>query len=200
MDKQELKPQRQYKNIYMFSSLTSYGETRERRLRTIKFNEDDCIVVFNCPNRYTQKLLKNRKINYLFCRAFGVHLPRTVRVLKSGIFDMKGVEIINEGLDDSDSHFSKFKTFKLRNDIHINNVKVDAIDYFKQLGYRPNKNRNVSPSMGFKSIILLNLLYQDAMFHLIGFENVIKEKECAFHNYKFEYEYLEKSNIKHVYL
>ena len=60
MSKQILRPQKNYKNIYLFSSLENYGKKRKNSLKTIHFDDNDCIVVFNSPNLYVQKLLKDK--------------------------------------------------------------------------------------------------------------------------------------------
>ena len=114
---------------------------------------------------------------------------------------MRDVEIIHEELDnETDSFFTQFKNFNLRkNNIYINNINFCHEYFCKNLGYVPDKPGHYSPSMGFKSIIMLNLLYPDAKFYLIGFE-YMKNKNIQCHNLKFENEYLEKNNIQHLYL
>ena len=200
MNKQELKPQRNYKKIYLFSSLVNYGEERENKLNGIKFNDDDCIVLFNNPNSYVKKLFKNKKINYIFCRGFNHHLTSTIKMLKNNTFDMTNTEIIHECINSNDEYyFKQFSNFNLRYGINIKNNKLDSLEYFKNLGYIADRPRHYSPSMGFKAIIILNLLYPDTIFYLIGFEDVINKKiKC--HNYKFENEYLKQSNIKYLHI
>ena len=172
MSKQILQPQKNYKNIYLFSSLENYGKKRESNLKNIHFDDNDCIVVFNYHNLYVQKLLKYKIINYCFCRGFKIHEVKTKKVIENNALDIANTEIIHEEnpqlSNDFSKFISKFKSYNLRNGIYINNNKIDACDYFKKMGYVPDKSNHYSPSMGFKAIILLKLLYPDAKFYLIG--------------------------------
>jgi len=218
MSKQILQAQKNYKNIYLFSSLENYGKKRESNLKNIHFDDNDCIVVFNSPNLYVQKLLKDKIINYCFCRGFEIHQVKTKKVIENNVLDIANTEIIHEEnsqvSNDFSKFISKFKSYNLRNGIYINNNKIDSCDYFKKMGYvyeiitrvnfikmgyLPDKPKHYSPSMGFKAIIMLKLLYPDAQFYLIGFDN-IQKKIIGTHNYKYELEYLKKSNIQHLYL
>ena len=67
------------------------------------------------------------------------------------------------------------------------------------MGYVPDIPNHYSPSMGFKDIIMLKLLYPDAHFYLVDFEN-IEKKKILFHNYKYEMEYIKKNNIQYLFL
>lgn len=128
-----------------------------------------------------------------------MHLVKIKKVIKNNILDIANTEIIHESKLPLLNTFSKFKNFNLRNDIYINNNKIDYCNFFKNMGYVPDKPNHYSSSMGFKAIIMLKLLYPNARFYLIGFEN-FEKKIINCHNYKYEMEYLKKNNIQHLYL
>lgn len=198
MNRNILEPQKNYKNIYLFSSIENFGEKREKKLNNIHFDDDDCIVLFNSPNRYVQKLLKNKTINYCFCRGFKNHLVNTLELIKNNIFDKVNTEIIHEEDIKEKSVFSNYKNYNLRNNIYIHDTKIDSSNYFKNMGYVPDRPNHYSASMGFKAIIMLKLLYPDAHFYLIGFE-YMKNKIILCHNHKYEMEYVEK-NIQYSHI
>ena len=203
MNEHVLTSQKQYVNIYLFSSLSKYDKETENKLKRIVFNDNDCIVIFNNPSLYVQTFLKNRnkRINYCFCRGFDIHLTRTQKIIKNNIVDLKDTDFIHESFQNKDTYFKPFSNFNLRHGITINNDKVDHLEYFKKIGYVPSTTGKYSPSIGFKSVIILNLLYPNVNFYLIGFDyvkNKVVSKGMG-HNHKFENEYLKK-NIIHFYL
>lgn len=211
---QIVKPQRNFKNIYLFASRGPGGEYDKKTidvLNSMSFTENDCVVVFNSPHDYVLSLLKNKKINYCFARARSEEKhPRLAlsglnKLINNNITKYTDTEFFLRPLQKEPlplEFVKDKKAYLLHKDIYINDNKHSLHEYhsFSRWRYMPyQKTGNMT--IGFIGILTLNALYPNSKFHLIGFD-LMREKfqGDVCHNSKLEHDYLVNNNIKHCYI